>query len=76
MNIPEQKIATTSSHQLCKSSCYIVVSGENRELMYKELESRGVMCKCNTQRLVFPTTNKITRTRCQTIGNQTHCDTQ
>jgi hypothetical protein len=78
MNIPEKKIATTSSRQLCTSSCYIAISSENRELIYKELESRGYNCTCDNKRLVFPSTQakETTKTHCYNIGNDTYCDTK
>lgn len=74
MNIPEQKIATTSSHKLCQTAGYTAVSAENRELIYKEIERRGQSCTSPNSPPLPP--QQTTRTNCNKVGDSTYCTTR
>jgi hypothetical protein len=78
MNVPVNEIYSASSQKLCERTAAVAVSEENRELMYKELESRGDTCiaQYNHPRPPQPQRKQATTTNCYKVGDNVTCTTR
>jgi hypothetical protein len=89
VNIPPEKMATTSSKTLCDSYMHHESSEQNRVLIEKELASRGQRCIPNQapmgyyppppvyrqQAPAVPPVRMPKTTNCYQYGNNTQCET-
>jgi hypothetical protein len=76
--ISENEISSASSQKLCTKVAYLTVSEENREQMYKELESRGHTClnQYVSPPPQTPQRRQSTTTNCTRVGDNVNCTTR